>query len=233
VLSNFFIFFELSKRSLGGAMQFLHSEYFLQEESHFRSLQQGLNSVPIPVADFCFVRGCKLNVGVIWPRQAPPSPLEPPPFPPLAPGFHVADFPEAHADDYDNGAHDVPVKILPGSVSSTGVVSTLEVTLSPSDPAPPSGATVDVTLAVKSCEGAAGPCSNAPAPVHAFVYAVDARWLAAAVQSSQISLPEPNKLTRDFLANSFRTGNIVSTAQLLTAEKALEWLQVCLNVCTF
>jgi hypothetical protein len=212
-------------------MQFLHSEYFLREESHFRSLQQGLNSVPIPVADFCFVRGCKLKVGVIWPRQAPPSPLEPPPFPPVAPGFHVADFPEEDIDDY--GAHDVPVQIFPGSVSSTGVVRTLDVTLSPSDPAPPSGATVDATLTVKFCEGAAGLCSNAPAPVHAFVYAVDPRWLAAEVQSSRSRSPEPNALSRDILTGFGQTGSIVSTAQLLTAERALEWLQVRLNVCTF
>jgi hypothetical protein len=204
-------------------MQFLHSEYFLREESHFRSLQQGLNSVPIPVADFCFVRGCKLKVGVIWPRQAPPSPLEPPPFPPLAPGFHVAEFPGSN--DNRDGTYDVPVKILPGSVSSTGVVSTLGVTLSPSDPAPSSGATVDATLTVKSCKGAAGPCSNAPAPVHAFVYAVDARWL--------ILPTEPDVLSRDILTRPDRFASIESTAQLLTAERALEWLQVRLNVCTF
>jgi hypothetical protein len=211
-------------------MQFLHSEHFLREESHFRSLQQGLNSVAIPVADFCFVRGCKLKVGVIWPRQASPSPLEPSPFPPLAPGFHVADFPGSNI--IRDGTYDLPVKILSGSVSSTGVVSTLDVTLSPSDQAPPSGATVDATLTVKSCKGAAGPCSNAPAPVHAFVYAVDARWLAAEVQLPGAPT-ERDALSRDILMRPDRFASIESTAQLLTAERALEWLQVRLNVCLF
>lgn len=196
-----------------------------------RSLKKGLNDVSVPVTDICHVAKCSLTVAVMWPRLGPlPPPSEPQPYPPLAPGYHLAA--PRNEDDYsDDSSELLPVEAVPGSVSKAGAVRTLAVALSVPDGPNPSGEDVTGKLSVQSCKVATGTCSDAMADVRVFVYAVDASWLEAEARA-QWNIGLDRTLSRGESSSAGVTDAQVTSSleSLLSAEHARAWLQVCVNL---
>jgi hypothetical protein len=204
------------------------------EEHHIRSLQRGLNDVSIKVGDFCYVAyKCQITLGVMWPRQgAPLPPSQPQTFPPLAPGYHLALFTVsgfADAGDFQFG--DVPIKRFPGVVSPEGSVQTLDVKLSITADDFPSGESVDAALSVQWCGLTGDSCSNAPAEVRAFVYAVDTRWLETGARANWNTGIDTTASVERGLDSGGYTGSYVrsSLESILSVEASRSWQQVRLN----
>lgn len=152
-------------------------------------LQRGLSEVTIPAPAFCADAPCALEAAVTWPRLGPLSerPEVGGAWPPPPPGAHVADS-GAPPRGPLSVRFDRRIKFqVAGGVGSLRAFVTA--------PGPvAAGQDFEVAASVQTCRAGTDDCENSAGDVLVYVFAVDAAWASAEMQSP-IAPEVPRDLT--------------------------------------